>query len=205
MHPLKSGGRRKADRLYVALLENGYFENDRISDDAGDRSSSIAAFVHRSVIGGDAGRRAGDDRNNAWLTPSLFVDRIRAAFGGTIDFDPCTEPDNPARAKRYCTLSETDCASVGEGASSAIRRTRRSSLGSTRPSKSRQQRARLLASAGQNGRSLSPSVPCRSRRRACSSAVESIQSRGRRKQESRIRINARRAHVSCSLMSTSAS
>jgi hypothetical protein len=44
-----------------------------------------------------------DHPQQAQLTPRYVLDPIRAALGGIIDLDPCTEPDNPVGARRfYC-------------------------------------------------------------------------------------------------------
>jgi phage N-6-adenine-methyltransferase len=66
----------------------------------------VAPRLHRVVIGGDAGRRDGAHRGNAWLTPESFVAEIRRAFNGTIDLDPCTEPRNPTGARRFYTAQD---------------------------------------------------------------------------------------------------
>jgi hypothetical protein len=38
-----------------------------------------------------------------WRTPERILERVRAYFGGPIPFDPCTGPENPTRALRFCT------------------------------------------------------------------------------------------------------
>jgi len=40
---------------------------------------------------------------NDWRTPERILDRVRVYFGGQIPFDPCTGPENPCRALRFCT------------------------------------------------------------------------------------------------------
>ena len=41
--------------------------------------------------------------NQTALTPPYVLDVVRAALGGRIDLDPCTEPDNPTGARAfYC-------------------------------------------------------------------------------------------------------
>ena len=57
-------------------------------------------------MGGDAGRRDGKHRGNAWLTPEAFLAQIRRAFGGVIDLDPCTEPHNPTGALHFFTADD---------------------------------------------------------------------------------------------------
>lgn len=47
-------------------------------------------------------RYRGDDHPaQRQLTPAYILEPVRAALGGTIGLDPCTEPDNPTSAKRY--------------------------------------------------------------------------------------------------------
>lgn len=41
------------------------------------------------------------DPRQVQLTPPYILDPIRAAFGGRIDLDPCTLPDNPTQAERF--------------------------------------------------------------------------------------------------------
>ena len=62
--------------------------------------------LHPVVMGGTARHRDGAHRGNAWLTPAWFVEEIRAAFGGRIDLDPCTEPTNPTGARRFFTAED---------------------------------------------------------------------------------------------------
>lgn len=64
------------------------------------------ARLHRVVLGGDARHRTSSHGGNAWLTPALFVGHIRDAFGGAIDLDPCTEPQNPTGARRFYTAAD---------------------------------------------------------------------------------------------------
>ena len=40
----------------------------------------------------------------AWITPESILGPVRAAMGGTIALDPCTEPDTPTRAERFYAL-----------------------------------------------------------------------------------------------------
>lgn len=50
-------------------------------------------------------RYRGDEHpNQVQLTPPYALEPIRAALGGTIELDPCTEPDNPTRAERFYAL-----------------------------------------------------------------------------------------------------
>jgi hypothetical protein len=42
--------------------------------------------------------------NQTQLTPSYALEPIRKALGGSIELDPCTEPDNPTGAKRFYSL-----------------------------------------------------------------------------------------------------
>lgn len=48
--------------------------------------------------------RSGASRDNVFLTPGYLIEAIRAAFGGSIGLDPCTEPDNPTGAERFYAL-----------------------------------------------------------------------------------------------------
>lgn len=49
----------------------------------------------------DLRRRPEDHPNQTQLTPDYVLDVVRAALGGTIELDPCTEPDNPVGAQRF--------------------------------------------------------------------------------------------------------
>jgi phage N-6-adenine-methyltransferase len=46
------------------------------------------------------------DPESSWQTPPTLLRRVREAFGGTIDLDPCTTPDNPCEATRFWTPSD---------------------------------------------------------------------------------------------------
>jgi len=48
-------------------------------------------------------RRGADHIMQRQLTPAYVLDPVRAALGGAIDLDPCTEPDNPTKARRFYT------------------------------------------------------------------------------------------------------
>ena len=51
--------------------------------------------------------RPESDAGNIALTPTWLVDRIRAdVFGGRIDLDPATTPENPVGAERFIALPE---------------------------------------------------------------------------------------------------
>ena len=47
--------------------------------------------------------REGNHAGQRQLTPPYVLEPVREAFGGTIDLDPCTEPDNPTGATRFLT------------------------------------------------------------------------------------------------------
>lgn len=51
------------------------------------------------------------------LTPAYVLDPVRAAMGGTIGLDPCTEPDNPTRARAFHALPDDGLAHswIGRG------------------------------------------------------------------------------------------
>lgn len=40
------------------------------------------------------------------LTPTYVLAPVREALGGTIELDPCTEPDNPVSAERFYTAED---------------------------------------------------------------------------------------------------
>ena len=42
--------------------------------------------------------------NQVALTPEYILEPVRASFGGCIDCDPCTEPDNPTKAATFYTV-----------------------------------------------------------------------------------------------------
>lgn len=50
--------------------------------------------------------RDGQHPNQTQLTPPYVLDPVRAALGGTIELDPCTEPDNPCSAERFFTVDD---------------------------------------------------------------------------------------------------
>ncbi|MBN9208155.1 MAG: hypothetical protein J0H96_05755 [Microbacterium ginsengisoli] len=54
----------------------------------------------------DLRRRAGDHIMQRQLTPPYVLEPVRAALGGSIALDPCTEPDNPTRAARFYTVDD---------------------------------------------------------------------------------------------------
>lgn len=40
------------------------------------------------------------DWSDDWLTPDWLLEKVRLAFGGRIDLDPCSHPDDHVNAKR---------------------------------------------------------------------------------------------------------
>lgn len=54
----------------------------------------------------DLRRRAGDHIMQRQLTPPYVLEPVRAALGGVIALDPCTEPDNPTGATRFYTVED---------------------------------------------------------------------------------------------------
>lgn len=46
-------------------------------------------------------RRPEHHARQAMLTPAYVLEPARAALGGSIGLDPCTDPDNPTRAVRF--------------------------------------------------------------------------------------------------------
>lgn len=67
----------------------------KVSDSPPSRAS------HR--FNNDLRYRGNDHARQRLLTPSYLLEPIRAALGGVIDLDPCTEPDNPTAALRFFT------------------------------------------------------------------------------------------------------
>ena len=53
-------------------------------------------------------RRADNHVRQRWLTPNYVLEPIRSLLGG-IDLDPCTEPDNPTRARKFYALPQDGC------------------------------------------------------------------------------------------------
>lgn len=51
-------------------------------------------------------RRAGDHIMQRQLTPGYVLEPVRAALGGVVGLDPCTEPDNPTGALAFYTLED---------------------------------------------------------------------------------------------------
>ncbi|WP_425842251.1 DNA N-6-adenine-methyltransferase [Microbacterium sp. PA5] len=51
-------------------------------------------------------RRAANHIMQRQLTPAYVLEPVRAALGGTITLDPCTEPDNPTGATRFYTAED---------------------------------------------------------------------------------------------------
>ena len=45
-------------------------------------------------------------RSTVYLTPPHILDAVRAYFGGTINLDPATEPNNPTNAKTFYTEAD---------------------------------------------------------------------------------------------------
>lgn len=90
-----------------ALAEAGFLEYRPHATRIADSQDVLMAAINRTVIGGDAGFRSSEDRANAWLTPQWLIEEVRVAFGGAIDLDPCSEPDNPTRAKRFWTSAHS--------------------------------------------------------------------------------------------------
>lgn len=60
----------------------------------------------------DLRRRSGDHIMQRQLTPPYVLEPVRAALGGSIGLDPCTEPDNPTGAARFYTVDDDGLAQV---------------------------------------------------------------------------------------------
>lgn len=50
--------------------------------------------------------RDGSHEAQRQLTPGYVLEPVRAALGGRIELDPCTETDNPTGAERYYTAAD---------------------------------------------------------------------------------------------------
>lgn len=68
-----------------------------------------AAAYHFS---NDLRRRAGDHVMQRQLTPAYVLEPVRAALGGVIALDPCTEPDNPTGAQSFYTVEDDGLSKV---------------------------------------------------------------------------------------------
>lgn len=53
-------------------------------------------------------RRPDHHERQAMLTPSYVLEPVRHLLGG-IELDPCTEPDNPTKARRFVHLPSDGC------------------------------------------------------------------------------------------------
>jgi hypothetical protein len=62
----------------------------------------VTIAAHR--FNNDLRYRGDEHPNQVQLTPPYALEPIRAALGGTIGLDPCTEPDNPTGAERFYAL-----------------------------------------------------------------------------------------------------
>jgi hypothetical protein len=60
--------------------------------------------IAASRFNNDLRYRTDEHPNQVQLTPPYALEPIRAALGGTIKLDPCTEPDNPTGAERFYCL-----------------------------------------------------------------------------------------------------
>jgi len=55
-------------------------------------------------------RRAEDATEQVHLTPEYVLGPVRTVLGGRIELDPCTTPDNPVGAERFCALPDDGAA-----------------------------------------------------------------------------------------------
>ena len=60
----------------------------------------------RHRFSNDLRRRPGDHIMQRQLTPAYVLEPVRAALGGRIALDPCTEPENPTGADRIYTVND---------------------------------------------------------------------------------------------------
>jgi len=60
----------------------------------------------------DLRRRGGDHVMQRQLTPGYVLEPVRAALGGTIELDPCTEPENPTGASTFYTVDDDGLSKV---------------------------------------------------------------------------------------------
>lgn len=72
------------------------------------RSDHVLISESRAVHRFDNAKRRRPESHvrQAMLTPEYVLSPVRAAFGGTIGLDPCTEPDNPTKAKQFYCLPQ---------------------------------------------------------------------------------------------------
>lgn len=67
-------------------------------------NSSKQSAAHR--FNNDLRYRDGSHEMQRQLTPPYVLDPVRKALGGSIDLDPCTEPDNPVDARWWYTATD---------------------------------------------------------------------------------------------------
>lgn len=67
-------------------------------------------MIARHRFDNEKRRRPENDDRQRHLTPEYLLEPIRVALGGLIDLDPCTEPDNPVRAREFYTPPLDGCA-----------------------------------------------------------------------------------------------
>ncbi len=60
----------------------------------------------------DLRRRGGDHIMQRQLTPPYVLEPVRAALGGSIGLDPCTESDNPTGAETFYTVDDDGLSKV---------------------------------------------------------------------------------------------
>lgn len=54
-------------------------------------------------------------RDRVWITPERVLAPVRAYFGGSIDLDPATEPNNPTGARRFFTEADDGLTRLWQG------------------------------------------------------------------------------------------
>ena len=75
-----------------------------MSEQTGEYVSPVSKAAHR--FNNDLRYRAGGHEAQRQLTPPYVLEPVRAALGGCIGLDPCTEPDNPTNALSYFTADD---------------------------------------------------------------------------------------------------
>lgn len=102
--PLPLGERRR--RFLETLHRAGFIERLPRATRYSTPSHWLLAAVNPTVFGNGAQGRKSEDRDNAWLTPTALLPAIRKVLGGQIGLDPCTELDNPTKARRFYTAAD---------------------------------------------------------------------------------------------------
>ena len=76
--------------------------------------TAVARASHR--FSNELRRRPGNHIMQRQLTPGYVLEPVRAALGGVIGLDPCTEPDNPTGALSFYTVQDDGLAQEWDAA-----------------------------------------------------------------------------------------